>query len=462
MNCIVGIDIGTSAVKCVLITEDGQILGHSIKSNDYFYQGDWVEFSATERYDELCRSIRDVVDGKPSDGNIIAVCLSGASGNALLLDQEREPICNAVSWMDRRGETLRPSLLSSFSDNYIYAVVGWPKLTSFPLAYFAWMKEKETDLFYSATYHATDFVYYNYRLTNNWMIDTSTATNFYLQDQVNIKYHQPILDYLHIHEEELPAIIKSGERIGAITSKAAGETNLPKGTPVVAGAFDHPTAARGTGMTDSGDLLLSCGTSWVGFFPVVSREKIMKEELLIDPFLSQEEGPWGAMFSFSGMGRRINENVDLLFPDSMAKYFDFEASATSIDINGVECDFDLLQEERSVADYLQSMLGAYTIPVICASIIKSVSQLIQGKIVHFQNIGIQINRISMVGGFSATQVWPQAFANAFNRPITLNQGQLAGCFGAAILAGIGVGLFKDEADGFRKLNIESKIVTPNF
>jgi len=460
MNCLIGLDIGTSAIKCILISEHGRIIGHAKKENSFICPlPERIEFDADERYNQICGLIRFVMQHKPADSKVMAVCLTGASGNAILLDHQKKPIGNAVSWQDERAESTYQTLLAPFSAKYVHSVCGWPKIGSFPLACFSWMMENEPDIYHSAEYYATDFIYFNYRLSGGWAIDTSTATNFYLQNQVQMKYHQPFLDFLHIEEESLPKIVKCGEQIGRITPQASRETDLPEGTVVVAGAFDHPSAARGTGMIKIGDLLLSCGTSWVGFFPVGTREKILERAILIDPFLAPK-GPWGAMFSVTSVGDIINRYINLLFNNAPDRFTKFDEAVLKSSPKTDKPCFNLLQKKYPTETYLSSMLKDYSISEVSRSIMECMAKMMREKIAYFRNAGIIINNVTMVGGFAESKVWPQILADILEMPVNLIQGEFGGCFGAAIMAGIGVGLFKNESEGFIQLKIQSITLKP--
>lgn len=461
MNCIVGIDIGTSVTKSILISQSGKILSHLKKSNIYIYgSSNRVEFNVDERYESICSLLRTLLLKKPERANVLAICISGASGNALLLDESRKPIINAISWMDERAESSFETLLAPFPSHYVHTITGWPKISSFPLAYFSWMKENEPEVYHSATYRVTDFVYYNYRLTNNWFIDASTATNSYLQDQNKMQYHQPFLDYLDIKNENLPEIVKSGTPIGFITTQAADETHLSVGTPVIAGSFDHPSAARGTGMTQVGDLLLSCGTSWVGFYPIDNRDNALKDSLLVDPFLFPD-GPWGAMFSYAGLGNMINDYLNILSKKTNFGLSKYDEEIKFWNLRGNICHFNILQKDILPEAYIDHLMERFNVKEIYKSMIESVCAIMQEKISHFQHSCNNINQITMVGGYSKSKFWPQVLANYLDMPITLNNCEFAGCIGAVMLAGMGIGLFENELDAYKKLHITSTQLTPN-
>lgn len=461
MNYIVGIDIGTRIIKCILISENGKIASYAKVENSLIFPSPGrVEFNAYKRYHQLCGLIKSVLKKLPNFSEVLAVCLTGASGNTLLLNIDKKPLGNVISWQDERAELNYMELLKPFSSEYIHSVCGWPKIGSFPLTCFSWIKKNEPEKYQLAKYLATDFVYFNYRLSGAWAIDNSTATNFYLQNQVKMRYHQPFLDFLDRRTEDLPEIVQSGDRIGSITHKASQETKLPEGTPIIAGAFDHASAARGAGTTNVGELLLSCGTSWVVFLPVECREKIVVQKMLIDPFLTPK-GPWGAMFSFKNIGDIINRYITLLFGYSQNRFLRFdEAVRETFFVSKKIPIFDLLQEEYTPKQYISTILGDYGVPEISRAIMESIAKMMLEKINDLRIAGMKANVVTMVGGFSESKIWPRVLADIFGMPVRLVNGEFAGCIGAAILAGIGVGLFKNESDGFRKLNIKSEKVYP--
>ncbi len=460
MRCLVGIDIGTSTTKCLLISESGEVIHLSKRANNYYYTDlpGRVEFDAEERYDGICSLIKSAVSLLPAQYHVVAVAIAGASGNSLLLDKNKTPIQNAIGWQDERANTFCQSTNFPFTSEYIRTVTGWRMSTGFPLGIFSWMKQNMADQYLSAAYHATDFVYYNHRLSGNWVIDRSTATNFYLVDQVRMEYHPPFLDYLEIKKEALPRILESGQSIGRITRQASLETGLPEGAVVVAGAFDHPSSARGTGMMNVGDLLISCGTSWVGFFPMRSRDEAWRRGMLIDPFLAPG-GAWGGMFSFTSLGDYINRYIRILFDDSEDRYKKFEESVIQAIDSVNKPSFNVMQQEEYPERYVTKMLEQFEVPEVCLSILTSIADMLYGKIDACKQSGIPVKHVIFVGGFAEMEVWKTVFNEKLGLTVNaMKHGSHSGCFGAAMLAGMGAGIFKNEWDGFTKMNLETMIV----
>jgi sugar (pentulose or hexulose) kinase len=258
-------------------------------------------------------------------------------------------------------------------------------------------------------------------------MDHSTATTFYLQDQVKRDWHRPFLDWLGVRREQLPELLPSGSVLGRITAQAARETGLPEGAAVVTGAFDHPSAARGCGVLAPGDMLLSCGTSWVGFYPVKDRQLAVSLQMLVDPFLAPR-GPWGAMFSLPRVGDEVQHFVDETFadePDPAARYARFSETAAG---------------------------GAPGAGEACRALMERIAADTAGRMRELEQAGLRADRIVMVGGPTQSPVWTGILAELVGRDIVLPEtGAYAGALGAAIIAGIGQGTFRDEKDAWARL-----------
>ena len=160
-------------------------------------------------------------------------------------------------------------------------------------------------------------------------MDASNAAPFYLWDQ---EKNQPAsyLGYYGIRPEQLPEIAVPGTRAG-ILKKAYQQGNLTDRTAVAAGSFDHPSGARAVGVLEPGSMLLSCGTSWVGFYPVPHRDDIIKKGELCDTFLAPDGGCWGAMFSVEGIGVEIEDFILGRFGDAPDRYLAFNQEARQPD-----------------------------------------------------------------------------------------------------------------------------------
>ncbi len=464
VRLLIGLDIGTSAIKGVLISEEGDVIAGSKRDVKFLYPAPgFIEFSAEAQYIALCDLIRELSSQRTGSGTIVALSMAAASGNSLLLDAEYRPLTNAISWMDERAAGRDNELIPGIDTDAIHSTAGWYWLGMFPLAHFAWLKKYRPDVYKRAEHFAMNCDYLCYRLSGVHAIDYSNATPSYLLDQERRIWNKPYLDELEITERHLPSLHPSGTAIGKITPNAAEATGLSGETLVVLGAFDHPCAARGTGTLKEGRVLLSCGTSWVGFYPSFERETGVKEHLLIDPFLSPE-GPWGLMFSIPGIGLAIDRFVDALVENgrgvSVGKYdaFNEAAGRAPPGADGLMIDIIGRNEKRTDPN---DILRCNTPENVSRAVMEMAAFEMWNRLLRLSEAGLPAEYMTMVGGPSESPVWPQILSDVTGLELRLADGRTAGAVGAAILAGIGAGMFPDEESGFAAMGGRVSRIRPS-
>ena len=419
-------------------------------------------------YKAISTIIKKLVNSISDSSDIKGISMAAASGNTLLLDSNGKPLTNIISWMDPRGAELKPDNIELKN---IHNVIGWPWTNGyFPMAHLNWFKKEKTNLFNKVTRICMNNDWLYYCLTGKWKLDTSTATTFYLQNQSEKNWNKPYINALGISNKALSTIGLPGEIAGTITEKASEETGLKKGTPVVLGTFDHPGAARGTGFTKPGDLLLSCGTSWVGFYPVKNRETGIELNLLIDPFLSPT-GPWGVMFALSRIDLLINWFLDTFIvtrhETAINKYKLFDDLAEKANPGAGGCfinpntNIEEILSSKKLSNSLIKQYSSFSSSNIARAIMEMTVFKVRKNIEELAEGGIKAKRIAMVGGPSESPIWPQITSDITGLTLNLINGQTAGAIGAAMLAAIGAGYFKNEAEAFKGMGGKAVIIKPN-
>lgn len=465
MDFLIGLDLGTSAIKGVLIAVDGRILAQARRETALLRPTPGrVEFSSEDYYERVCDVLRELATGAPDAGSIRGLSMAVAGGNTVLLDESGSPLCPAISWLDRRAEPDAQALLPGLRFDSVHRVVGWPFRGSFPLAHLAWLKQHRPEEWGRTALFGLNLTYVLFRLTGAFGIDVSTATTFFLQDQVGDCWHEPFLSLLGITEESLPARMPTGARLGRLTAEAAGATGLPESAEVVLGAFDHPCAARGEGVLEPGDVLLSCGTSWVGFTPVVDRDAALGDGLLVDPFL-RPDGPWGAMFALTAIGVVVEEYVDAFIAGSGEnmedKYAAFNRAAESAPPGANGLVLNLTPVAHLPPGREEELRNEYTKGDIARAVMEAVVFRLAARIEALASSGFEARRITMVGGPTGSRLWPQIVADVTGLDVRLSAGRNAGALGAAILAGVGVKVFSDERDGASRFQGNARTICPN-
>lgn len=455
MTYLIGLDIGTSAIKGVLISSEGKIvLREQSKTQIEILKDGQMQFDADDLYRLVTTVIKGLIQLLPAGASVAGISISSASGNTLLVDQEGKPMTPVFSWMDTRVKDEIATVFGKLDEEEVHRLIGWPLLNTFPLAHLSWLKCHQPQLLQQAARVCMSTDYILYRLTGKWGIDSSTATTFYLQDQSSSSWHLPYLQQLGIDIEKLPVIHKPGKKLGQILPEAAKETGLSTKAAVILGSFDHPSAARGAGVLDAGQLLLSCGTSWVGFYPLLERETAIGQKLLTDPFL-QPEGAWGGMFSLPAIAAPVDKFVCQYISDASDRNEQFSKLAAAADAGAgglmihplLECDNSAL-EGRDPAH-------------IARALMEGTAYLLRMKLEQLQHAGLPAHTITMVGGPSETFPWPQIVADVISNELHIVNGSCAGAVGSAILAGIGIGLYKDERDAWQRAAFDRTTRTPN-
>lgn len=437
-GALLGLDLGTSYMKGSILDVAGNELVSLEFENIYDRPAPgWVELEADQYLQAVFGLIRNLTDAV--DVPVTAMAFSGASGNTLLCDDDGRPLTPIINWMDQRASQDRPAGLDCFDLQEVRTVTGWPCIDQFPLGHLAWLRESCPDLYKSAGRYAMNTDWLLFQLTGKWFMDYSTATTFHLQDQRRFEYYPAFVKCLGIEPSKLSTLCRSGFPVGVVMSEVARMTGLSEDAMIVTGCFDHPSAARAEGILKPGRLMLSCGTSWVGFFPEYDREKIIGAGLLCDPFLTNTNGPWGAMFSVPYIGKTIDAYVnEFIAPGESNPLAVFDALAASSESGGIQID---LREPVHEVDGTPAM--------IARAVMEGAARLLNEQLGHLRSFGFVFEEAVMAGGASHSPIWPQIIENMTG--LKLRKGTAhSGARGAAILAGIGAGIYRDEHDAYVK------------
>ncbi|MBT3274764.1 MAG: hypothetical protein HN368_16530 [Spirochaetales bacterium] len=456
---LIGFDLGTSAVKAVLTDTRGTILGKASRPVSLIHTDEnYLEIDPDLYFDNVVDIIRELADVSGNPQSVKAISFAAASGNTLLLDSDYRPVMNTISWLDGRSAGKAAELWPELNAERIYQDAGWPWSGGFPLAHLAWIRDFRPDVWKSARYFAMNNDYLYYRLCGRLVVDPSKATTFYLQDQISRTWNTYLLDFLGVDESNLPEILPSGSAAGKLLADICEATGLTGGTMVVTGSFDHPSAARSTGIFEEGDVLISAGTSWVAFAPVHDRNIGPENGMIVDPFLSPQ-GCWGVMFALTAVAAKIDGLLKARFgdiPDLYAR-FDREAMKSEAGAGGLLIDpwKQAADEIADIGTEVDDSAFARAVMEGCAFLMKQKMDKLDGAL----ESGMQ--RIVMVGGPTKSPVWPEILSAILGTRISIPEtGAHAGALGAAIMAGIGTGFFTNLADGWEAMKSGERIIDP--
>lgn len=431
---LIGFDLGTSALKGVRMRTDGAVVASAECSAEYQRpQEGFVETDPETHWRAFVGLLRELTAADPAP--VRALAISGASGNTLLADTAGNPLRPIINWMDERCSGNLPPALAGLTSEAVRSVTGWPCLDSFPLAHLSWLLEHESDTYRRAEHVCMNTDWLLFRLTGEWAMDHSTATTFHLQDQANGCWYLPFLERLNLHVSQLSRLVPSGSLVGRVTDAVAAETGLSRKTCVVTGCFDHPAAARASGVYEPGSLMLSCGTSWVGFLPWNDRQAIVDAQLLCDPFLSETGGPWAGMLSVPAIGPVVDDYVHhVIAPNAEVplRVFDELAAQAPSGAGGLRID---LRKPRQPLPHTDRSC-------VARAVMEGAARLLAERLRELGMRGFAFHQAVLVGGPGRSPIWPEIIADITGLDLTVGSAH-AGAKGAALLAEAGSAFLPD-------------------
>ena len=335
MRNYIGLDLGTGTIKGVLWNPQRGIIARDRRRVQLLRPAEkMVEIDAAGYFADLRDLLRTLAaaDSLPVE----AVAFAAASGNTMLCDDKANSLTPVISWLDRRIDWRPPEAWQ------VMEVTGWPPMAAFPPAHLEYFKRTVPELLKTAHF-AMNNDWVAWKLCGRHAIDYSSAVPSELANRHTRQWEKRYLEYYGLTVERMPELLCPGETIGTLLPEYRSG-NLTAGTRIVAGSFDHPAAARACGILHPGDMLLSCGTSWVALLPVAPESEFKPGELY-DPFQSHCGGCAAKMFSVEGIGVEIDAFVTGHYgttPDAYDRFNDDPAARPLM---------------RSVVRKLQRLLG---------------------------------------------------------------------------------------------------------
>lgn len=428
MRYTIGIDLGTSSVKAVLFDGENIVKTESasftLKTCRLEDGSEYVGFSANEYADVVFGVIKNL--STLVKGNVYGIAIASASGNTLLCDEIGNPLIDAYSWTSLGFEDECLEVYGELDSIKCAYVSGWPFFKTFPLAHLAHIKVHQQTLLEKANMVCMTTEFLLYRMTGRWGMDKSTAVPFYLLEQTTGKWHEPYLDAIGITENKLPKVYNIGDYLGNITSNFAKRYNLSENTKVFLGSFDHPSGALANDLVNDGDLLISCGTSWVLFFPHRDRKIIIANNLLCDTFLSQNGGPYGAMVSISQLSYKIDNLLENNFgTGNKIQLFNTYSEKAEKGANGLKIN--------PLVDF-EKVFNAHSKENVARAIMEGSANLLKDMLDKLESLGFIFNNVVMAGGPSQSKIWREIIEYTIGKKITYKYGVNNGAVGVAKLA----------------------------
>lgn len=451
-------DLGTSGNKASLFRADGKLAGSQVFAYGVnYFNGTWAEQDAEDWWDAVCRTSRSLIEATGIDPKEIgAISFSGQMMGCLCVDKNGNPLRKSIIWADQRAQEQAAQIEQHISQQDFYHIVGHRNTASYGVQKLMWIRDNEPEI-YEQTYkvlNAKDFIVY--RLTGKFYTEYSDGNSMGCFDLNNLKWSDELVSYAGIDGDKLPELKPSTFVAGGVTEEAAKATGLAVGTPVVLGAGDGVTANVGAGSIKPGKTYSCMGTSaWI---TTTTEKPIYDPQMRSVTWAHAIPGlyaPNGTMQSAGGAYSWLKNTICTMEAyeakqRNMSPYdlINEEIEKSPAGANGVlflpyllgeraprwnheaKGAFLGLKAETERADMLRSVLEGVTLNLaIVLDILKT---------------QVDIDEIMVVGGGAKGRVWRQIMADIYNTrivvPAVLEE---AGSMGAAVIGGVGTGIYKD-------------------
>ena len=453
----VGIDLGTSAVKLLLMDETGKIV--KTVSKEYpisFPKPGWSEQDPYDWYEQSMAGMSELIAG--CEDKIEGISFGGQMHGLVVLDAEDKVIRPAILWNDGRtgeecvylNETVGRDVVSAETGNIAFAGFTAPKLL--------WMKKHEPENFAKIEKIMLPKDYLAYRLSGVHATDASDASGMLLYDVKNRKWSAKICELFCVREEQLAKVFESYEVIGNVKEELAAELGIRKDVRVIAGAGDNAAAAIGTGTVANGDCNISLGTSGTIF--IASDTFSVDDKNALHSF-AHANGAWhlmGCMLSAASCNKWWMEDI-LRDPDMAAAQKEI-CAGTRGESNGADAGcmalgrnhvyfLPYLMGERSPHNDPEAR-GAFigmsmdtTRADMLQAVLEGVAFGLRDSLEVARSSGLKIEKTKICGGGAKSPLWRKMIANIMNLTVETIEAEEGPALGGALLAAVGCGVFKD-------------------
>ncbi|MBV9672383.1 MAG: xylulokinase [Verrucomicrobia bacterium] len=457
MSCLLGIDLGTSSVKAVIVTDQGEIRG--IGSSEYpilIPSPNFAEQDPEAWWRATLSAVHQALQ-KADRPDIIGVGFSGQMHGGVLIGKDLRPLRPAIIWADQRSANLVPEIETKVGKDILGSQCGTAPAAGFMISTLVWLQRNEPQTIDRAFTFLLPKDYVRLKMTDSALTDETDAAATGLFDIGQRTWSNAVIDLLGLPKAIFPATILSHLKVGEITSWAANELGLRAGTPVVAGSADQPAQAVGNGLLDPPLGSVTVGTGGQVFAPL--SEPLFDRELRMHTFCHAPKDRWYLLGAMLSAGMALRWVRSLLGKDSLS-YQELDALASPIlpGSDGLVFLPYLVGERSPIMDPhakagFVGLTLAHRPGHLVRAVLEGVSFALRQIVETMIGCGATLDRLVASGNGLSSSFWRQMLADVLCRPLCRGVDVHAaerGGVGAAMMAGIGAGLFANY-DEIRKL-----------
>lgn len=470
---VIGVDSGTSACKVVAFTLDGDLVAETMAEHpiDCPRPG-WAEQDPEWWWAAAAKCLRRLME-RVEGCEVVGVGVDSQREAVVPISRDGERLSRSLIWLDQRALEVVPEMEEKLDEVEVIRRTGVQLDQMFSAAKLVWMRRNMPKVFEEAELFLFPKDYISFKLTGSPATDYSMASRTMLFNIHELRWDEELCEALDIPLEKLPKPHPSHHVIGRVSEEASAETGLPEGTPVVAGGGDRPCEALGGGAVEAGDVVLGTGTGSV-------------IEVALDRPKPDEKGR--AECCCHVIPGRWEYEITMMTTGASLKWFRDvfgreEERAAERERRSVYRLFDELAEKAPLGSenlfFYPYFMGARA-PVynpearavfhgirlghekkhFIRSIMEGVVFQYAGALGVAAELGVEVKRITVVGGESKSDFWNQLKADVFGLPVSVVKIRDAAALGSAILAAVGSGSYSSVAEAADNMVHVEKVYEP--
>ncbi|MSP13494.1 MAG: carbohydrate kinase [Chloroflexi bacterium] len=467
---LAGVDVGTTTIKAVIYNLQGQAVAQSrVRTRTYYPQPSWAYYEPEELWQQVATVLREAVAQIADSHRIVSVAIASMAEAAVPLDDQNRPTYHAIAWFDQRPQAQAQWLNQTIGRDRIFEITGLPLQPIFGLCKLLWLKETHPEAYARTARWLNLADYIAFRLCGVAATDYSLGTRTMAMNLHDLKWSEELLGQAGISVSIFPPLAPSGTLLGHVTADGARDTGLSSATQVSAGGHDHICGALAVGVTQPGILLNSLGTAEAVFLPL--------DRPLTDPQVGRQSYAQGAH----------------VVPDHYYILGGLHTSGASIEwmreILGKDIEYQTLIAEA--AEVPPGSLGTFFLPYLRmgnpphedpwarGAFIGLNTDVKRGALFRavleglamgsrdtmeplFQYSGVApLQTIYAVGGGTRNELLMQIKAAVLNKQITIPAVEEATALGAALLGGLGAGIYPTVSAALAGLQYTQRVIEPD-
>src|SRR3989454_5152876 len=461
MTGSLGLDIGTTGVRCVAIDERGNLVADASEGYPrYTPQPGWSEQRPEDWWEASRRVIASVAAraGRAVSG----IGLAGQMHGAVFLDHKDAVIRPALLWNDQRTEAQCHAITERVGARRLTEITGNPALTGFQAPKILWLRDQEPKAYERVASVLLPKDYIRLRLTGEKATDASDAAGTLLLDLKARTWSSEILEALEISARWLPQVFESPDRTGSVLKKVAKELGLPDGVPVAAGAGDNAAAAVGNGIVREGLASCSIGTSGVLF--------AHSDTMATDPSGRVHAFCHAVPLRYHLMGVTLAAGGSLRWWRDLVGKGDYEELSALAEQTppGAEGRVFLpyLTGERTphldprARGAFVGLTSRHGLGHLTRAVMEGVAYSLRDALEIIVALGADPEQIRVTGGGGRSPFWRQLLADVLGRPIVRTVADEGPAYGAALLAGVAAGVFGSIEEACAEISLRPEVCEP--